>query len=70
MRDAHTGLTRLDQFSKSLGIAPTIPTRRLSMLTEEGVLEKWRSSAHPPFEECLLTAAGQAFLPVLFMIGA
>ncbi|MCE9640439.1 MAG: helix-turn-helix transcriptional regulator [Betaproteobacteria bacterium] len=70
LRDAHAGLTRFDQFRKSLGIAPTILTRRLAALTEEGLLEKRRYSEHPPREEYLLTAAGQDFLPVLFIIGA
>lgn len=69
LRDAHAGLTRFDQFRKSLGIAPTILTRRLAALTEEGLLEKRRYSAHPPREEYVLTAAGRDFLPVLFMIG-
>jgi DNA-binding HxlR family transcriptional regulator len=70
LRDAHAGLTRFDQFRKSIGIAPTILTRRLAMLTEEGLLEKRLYSEHPPREEYLLTAAGRDFLPVLFMIGA
>lgn len=70
LRDAHAGLTRFDQFRKSLGIAPTILTRRLAMLTDEGLLEKHRYSEHPPREEYLLTAAGRDFLPVLFIIGA
>jgi DNA-binding HxlR family transcriptional regulator len=70
LRDAHGGLTRFDQFRKSLGIAPTILTRRLAMLTEEGLLEKRRYLEHPPREEYLLTDAGRDFLPVLFMIGA
>ena len=70
LRDAHAGLTRFDQFRKSLGIAPTMLTRRLATLTEEGLLEKRRYSEHPPREEYVLTAAGRDFLPVLFMIGA
>ncbi|BBF83945.1 transcriptional regulator, HxlR family [Aquitalea magnusonii] len=70
LRDAHSGLTRFDQFRKSLAIAPTILTRRLAMLTEEGLLEKRRYSEHPPREEYLLTEAGRDFLPVLFIIGA
>lgn len=70
MRDAHGGLTRFDQFRKSLGIAPTILTRRLATLTEEGLLEKHRYSERPPREEYHLTAAGRDFLPVLFIIGA
>ena len=69
LRDAHAGLTRFDQFRKSLGIAPTILSRRLATLTEEGMLEKRLYSAHPPREEYVLTAAGCDVLPVLFMIG-
>ncbi len=69
LRDAHAGLTRFDQFRKNLGIAPTMLTRRLATLTEEGVLEKRCYSERPPREEYLLTAAGRDFLPVLFMIG-
>lgn len=70
LRDANAGLTRFDQFRKSLGIAPTILTRRLAALTEEGLIEKRRYSEHPPRDEYVLTAAGRDFLPVLFMIGA
>ncbi len=70
LRDASLGLTRFDEFRKSLGIAPTILTRRLAMLTEEGLLQKRRYSERPPRDEYLLTAAGRDFLPVLFMIGA
>jgi len=70
LRDASAGLTRFDQFRKSLGIAPTILTRRLATLTEEGLLEKQRYSERPPRDEYVLTAAGRDFLPVLIMIGA
>lgn len=70
MRDAISGLTRFDQFRKSLGIAPTMLTRRLATLTEEGLLEKRLYSEHPPREEYVLTAAGRDFLPVLAMFGA
>ena len=70
MRDAHAGLARFDEFRKSLGIAPTILTRRLAALTAEGLLEKRRYTERPPREEYVLTAAGRDFLPVLFAIGA
>ena len=70
LRDAHAGLTRFDQFRKSLGIAPTILTRRLSALTSEGLLEKRRYSERPPRDEYVLSEAGRDFLPVLFAIGA
>ncbi|MGV8918810.1 MAG: winged helix-turn-helix transcriptional regulator [Pseudomonas sp.] len=70
LRDAHAGLTRFDQFRKSLDIAPTILTKRLASLTTEGLLEKHRYSERPPRDEYLLTEAGRDFLPVLFIIGA
>lgn len=70
LRDAHAGLTRFDQFRKSLGIAPGILTRRLTDLTDEGLLEKRSYSERPPREEYVLTPAGRDFLPVLFMLGA
>lgn len=70
LRDAHAGVTRFDQFKKNLGIAPTMLTKRLSALTDAGLLAKRLYSERPPREEYLLTAAGQDFLPVLLMIGA
>jgi DNA-binding HxlR family transcriptional regulator len=70
LRDASNGLTRFDQFRKSLNIAPTILTRRLAMLTEEGLLEKQRYSERPPRDEYVMTAAGRDYLPVLAMLGA
>jgi DNA-binding HxlR family transcriptional regulator len=70
LRDAHAGLTRFDEFRKSLGIAPTILTRRLAALTDDGLLEKRRYSERPPRDEYVLTTAGSDFLPVLFAIGA
>ncbi len=70
LRDAHAGLTRFDQFRLSLGVAPTILTRRLATLTEHGILKKKRYSERPPRDEYLLTAAGRDLLPVLFIIGA
>src|SRR5437868_13479456 len=70
LHDAHLGLTRFDQFRKSLGIAPTMLTRRLTTLTNDGLLEKKLYSTHPPREEYVLTEAGQDFLPILMMLGA
>jgi DNA-binding HxlR family transcriptional regulator len=70
LRDAHAGLTRFDQFRKSLGIAPTMLTKRLSSLTEDGLLERRLYSERPPREEYVLTEAGRDFLPILMLIGA
>lgn len=69
LRDASQGLTRFDQFRKSLGIAPTILTKRLAALTEAGLLEKRQYSERPPRDEYLLTGAGRDFMPILVMIG-
>ncbi len=69
LRDAHAGITRFDGFRKSLGIAPTILTRRLAALTEQGLLKKNQYCERPPREEYLLTAAGKDLLPILFALG-
>jgi DNA-binding HxlR family transcriptional regulator len=70
LRDANSGMTRFDQFRKSLGIAPTMLTKRLETLTEEKLLQKRQYSERPPRDEYILTEAGRDFLPVLIMIGA
>jgi DNA-binding HxlR family transcriptional regulator len=70
LRDAHTGLSRFDQFRKHLGIAPTMLAKRLAMLTQEKLLEKRQYSDHPPRDEYVLTDAGRDYLPVLYMIAA
>jgi DNA-binding HxlR family transcriptional regulator len=65
LRDAFHGLTRFDQFQKSLGIAPNILARRLRALVDAGLLRKSRYSEHPPRDEYLLTEVGRDFRPVL-----
>jgi DNA-binding HxlR family transcriptional regulator len=66
LRDAFAGLTRFDQFEKSLGIAPNMLTRRLNALVENGVLEKRLYSERPARYEYVLTDVGRDFLPVLW----
>lgn len=68
LRDAFHGLTRFDQFQKSLGIAPNMLTRRLSGLVESGLLERRLYSERPPREEYVLTERGRDFRPVLWAI--
>jgi DNA-binding HxlR family transcriptional regulator len=65
LRDALHGLTRFDQFRKSLDIAPNMLTRRLNALVEAGLLERRRYSERPPRDEYLLTQRGRDFRPVL-----
>jgi DNA-binding HxlR family transcriptional regulator len=61
LRDALRGMTRFDQFQKSLGIAPNMLTRRLNALVASGLLERRRYSEHPPRDEYVLTARGRDF---------
>lgn len=65
LRDASHGLTRFDQFEKSLGVAPNILTKRLAALVENGLLEKRRYQERPPRYEYVLTDLGRDFGSVL-----
>src|ERR1700758_2585129 len=65
LRDAFHGLTRFDQFQKSLDIAPNILARRLKSLVERGLLEKRPYRERPKRFEYLLTAKARDFRPVL-----
>jgi DNA-binding HxlR family transcriptional regulator len=68
LRDAFRGVTRFDQFQKSLDIAPNMLTRRLNALVESGLLERRRYSEHPPRSEYVLTERGRDFRPVLWAL--
>lgn len=65
LRDALYGLTRFDEFQKSLGIAPNILTRRLATLVGTGMLERTQYSEHPPRYDYRLTDAGRDFRTVI-----
>jgi len=69
LRDAGLGLTRFDEFQRSLGIAPNILTRRLATLVDAGMLERRRYNDRPPRHEYVLTAAGRDYLPILQALG-
>ena len=66
LRDALAGLTRFDEFQKSLPIAPAMLTRRLNALVDAGLLERRRYSDHPPRDEYVPTERGRDFRPVLW----
>jgi DNA-binding HxlR family transcriptional regulator len=66
LRDAFHGLTRFDQFQKSLGVAPNILSRRLTGLVRSGLLERRRYRDRPPRYEYVLTDIGHDFRPVLW----
>ncbi|QRX82056.1 helix-turn-helix domain-containing protein [Glaciimonas sp. PAMC28666] len=68
LRDAFYGMTRFDEFQKSLDIAPNILTRRLTALVAEGLMERRQYLEKPPRYEYLLTASGTAFKPVMIAL--
>ena len=65
LRDAFAGVTRFDEFQKSLDIAPNILTRRLNDLVESGMLDRHQYNARPPRREYRLTPKGEDFRSVL-----
>lgn len=68
LRDAFVGLTRFDEFQRSLGISPTMLTRRLNSLVQAGLLERHRYCERPPRDEYILTSSGRDFQPVLVLL--
>jgi len=62
IRDAFFGLTRFDQFHKSLGISRNVLTLRLKKLVDEGVLHKSEGPGHPEYR---LSEKGAALQPIL-----
>ena len=68
LRDAFYGLTRFDEFQKSLGVAPNMLTRRLNALVEAGLLERRAYQDRPPRFDYVLTARGRDFHPVLLAL--
>jgi DNA-binding HxlR family transcriptional regulator len=68
LRDALRGVTRFDDFRRSLGVAPNMLTRRLNALVEAGLLERRRYNERPPRDEYILTDRGRDFRPVLLAL--
>ncbi|MEB0042998.1 MULTISPECIES: helix-turn-helix domain-containing protein [unclassified Pseudomonas] len=68
LRDAYYGLSRFDEFQKSLGITPTTLTRRLNDLVDGGLLERRLYSEKPPRYDYVLTPRGRDFRPVLLTL--
>ncbi|ABC90905.1 probable transcriptional regulator protein [Rhizobium etli CFN 42] len=68
LRDAFQGLSRFDEFQKSLSVAPNILTRRLKHLTDQGLFERRLYQQRPARYEYLLTEKGRDFFPVLMAL--
>jgi DNA-binding HxlR family transcriptional regulator len=65
LRDALQGLSKFDQFEKSLGVAPNILTQRLAALVEAGFLERQPYQERPLRHEYVLTDLARDFAPVM-----
>lgn len=65
LRDALQGVTRFDEFQRSLGIAPNILARRLKHLTEQELFERRLYCERPNRYEYVLTEKGRDFFPVV-----
>lgn len=70
VRDALHGLTRFDEFQRSLDISTSSLTRRLNELVNAGILEKRAYSDRPPRHEYVLTPAGEDLKPVIVALAA
>jgi DNA-binding HxlR family transcriptional regulator len=68
LRDVFDGFTRFDDLQRNLGISPSMLARRLTALTDAGLLERRRYSERPPRDEYVLTERGVGFQPVLLAL--
>nr|WP_295832908.1 helix-turn-helix domain-containing protein [uncultured Azospirillum sp.] len=65
LRDAMLGVTRFDEFQRSIGLATNMLTRRLQALVQAGLLERRPYQERPLRHGYHLTDKGRDFLPVL-----
>ena len=65
VREGLQGLTRFDEFQRSLNVARNTLSDRLGKLVDAGVMTKRFYQDNPPRYEYLLTEMGRDFFPVL-----
>lgn len=65
VRDAFLGLSRFDEFQRSLGVASNVLAARLERLTEEGILAKTPYQERPERFRYTLTPKGRDLFPVI-----
>jgi len=68
LRDLSYGLSRFDEFQKSLGIASSTLTRRLNDLIESGLIERRAYTDKPTRYDYLLTERGRDFRQVVLTL--
>lgn len=65
VRNALVGMTRFDEFQRSLGIASNVLADRLARLADEGILERRRYCDRPARHEYHPTEKGRQLRPLL-----
>ena len=65
LREISLGVTRFSDIRHNTGAPRETLTNRLHKLEEAGVITRRQYSAHPPRDEYLFTASGDALRPVL-----
>jgi DNA-binding HxlR family transcriptional regulator len=68
VRDALAGVTRFNDFGRSLGAAKNSLSTRLKALVEQGILEIRPASDGSAYQEYVLTPKGRALAPVLISL--
>lgn len=68
LRDLSYGLSRFDEFQKSLGIASSTLTRRLNDLIDSGLIERRAYTDKPTRYDYLLTERGRDFRQVVLTL--
>ncbi|NPT38265.1 winged helix-turn-helix transcriptional regulator [Paraburkholderia xenovorans] len=69
VRDALSGVTRFNDFQRSLGAAKSSLSARLKALVEQGIFEIRPAGDGSAYEEYALTSKGRALAPVLISLG-
>jgi len=68
LREAFLRVRRFDEFQARLGIARRVLTERLTLLVDEGVLEKVQYNDRPVRHEYRLTEKGLGLYPVILSL--
>jgi DNA-binding HxlR family transcriptional regulator len=70
IRDLFLEITRFDELIEDLGISRNLLTRRLTSLTDKGIIERKLYQPHPPRYEYKLTEAGSDLVPPILALMA
>ncbi len=65
VRDCFMGVSRFDDFQKSLGVTRHVLAQRLKRLVAVGILEKRAYQTRPPRYDYVLSEQGKELSPVL-----